>query len=116
MIYHITRKKDWETARKAGVYQGDTLDTEGFIHCSDEQQVLIVANSRFKGQTGLVLLVIDPDRVAPKIVRENLAGGDTLFPHIYGSLNLDAVLDVATFELGKNDFFDLPTINPDKLD
>jgi uncharacterized protein (DUF952 family) len=112
MIYHITSKIDWETARKTGAYRGDTLATEGFIHCSDEEQITTVANARFKGQAGLVLLCIDPIQVGPHIVRENLEGGQALFPHIYGPLNLDAVSNVVAFEPGENGLFELPNNMP----
>ena len=108
MIYHITPDQDWKAAREAGEYQGDTLTTEGFIHCSDENQVVGVANARFRGVTGLVLLCIDPEKVGPKIVRENLEGGQAYFPHIYGSLNLDAVDSVVAFPPGEDGLFDLP--------
>ena len=116
MIYHITRKTDWETARHTGAYQGDTLATEGFIHCSNAEQVVTVANARFRGQPDLVLLCINPEQVGPKIVSENLEGGQTLFPHIYGPLNLDAVLEVVAFVPAENGLFDLPVISPAKLE
>jgi uncharacterized protein (DUF952 family) len=113
MIYHITYKHVWDAARMEGEYQGDTLISEGFIHCSDEDQVVSVANTRFKGVTGLVLLCIDDARVRPKILRENLEGGHILFPHIYGPLNLDAVVRVENFHpAAKTGLFDLPTNLP----
>lgn len=81
---------------------------EGFIHCSTRKQVITVANARFRGQQGLVLLLIDTDKVKPEIVYENLEGGAQLFPHIYGKLNTDAVVEVATFKPGADDCFKLP--------
>jgi uncharacterized protein (DUF952 family) len=82
--------------------------TDGFIHCSTRDQVIKVANARFRGREGLVLLLIDTDRVGPEIVYENLEGGSELFPHIYGELNTDAVAEVASFEPGSDGFFELP--------
>lgn len=105
MIFHITRRTDWETALPTGMYHGDTLDTQGFIHCSTEEQVVRVANAIFRGQTGLVLLVIDPQKVQVEVkfeppihptTGEPESGGE-LFPHIYGALNTDAVIQVVDF-------------------
>ena len=83
--------------------------TDGFIHCSTRDQVIAVANARFRGQPGLILLLIDTDKVRPEIVYENLEGGADLFPHIYGELNTDAVGEVAPFEPGDDGYFQLPS-------
>ena len=64
-IFHIASAAAWATPGDA--YSGDTLESEGFIHCSTAAQVLDVAHARFRGRRGLVLLCIDPKRVAPKI-------------------------------------------------
>ena len=81
---------------------------EGFIHCSTRDQVIQVANARFRGQSGLVLLLIDSDKVTAEIIDENLEGGPQLFPHIYGELNTDAVAQVAEFAPDADGFFTLP--------
>lgn len=97
IIYHITRREQWDASQPGGVYRGDTLDTEGFIHCSTRAQVLSTAAAYFKGVRGLVLLEIDETRVHPEIHYEGTPGGKQ-FPHIYGPLNLDAVDRVLLFE------------------
>ena len=94
MICHITTVDHWEDAQRAGTYEGDTLATEGFIHCSTREQVAVVANARFRGREDLVVLHIDESRLSAPVKYENLEGGEELFPHIYGPLNLDAVGDV----------------------
>ena len=78
VIYHITRKTDWEMALAAGSYAADSLATEGFIHCSTAQQVIATANRLFKGRRDLMLLSIDTDRVNAEIRHENLEGGASL--------------------------------------
>lgn len=98
MILHITRRRDWEAARHAGRYAADSLSTEGFIHCSEPRQVTAVANARFRGQAGLVLLWIDPAKLAAPLRYENREGGVDLVPHVYGPIELDAVVKVTTFE------------------
>jgi uncharacterized protein (DUF952 family) len=97
-ILHITTRAAWESALSAGAYTTPTLESEGFIHCSEPRQVARVANARFRGRQGLVLLEIDPARVGPVIKHENTEGGAELFPHIYGPLNLDAVTRLLPFE------------------
>ena len=97
IILHIALRDAWDNAKASRSYQGDTLESEGFIHCSTPAQLIPVANFRFRGRTDLVLLGIDRARVTAAIRDENLEGGSTLFPHIYGPLNIDAVIDVFDF-------------------
>lgn len=96
-IFHIAAGEAWRHARAAGAYRGDSLEAEGFIHASTRLQVLEVANRLFRGRRGLVLLLIDETKVGSEIRRENLEGGEELYPHIHGPLNLDAVVDVLPF-------------------
>jgi uncharacterized protein (DUF952 family) len=90
-----------------GVYRGDTLDSQGFIHCSTFQQIIKVANAVFHAQEGLLLLCIATNKVQAEIRYES-AGGEELYPHIYGPLNLDAVVKAVDFEPAKNGNFVLP--------
>lgn len=105
-IFHIVPGEAWQQARSEGLYRGDTLESEGFIHCSLARQVVAVANARFRGQQGLVLLEIDAARVRSEIRYEG-ADGD-LFPHIYGPLNTDAVVTVYDFSPDADGQFRLP--------
>lgn len=109
-ILHISSRADWLSAQPSGNYEADSLSSQGFIHCSRADQVLGVVNSnnRFEGQNELLLLCIDPDQVVAEIRYENLEGGDNLFPHIYGPLNLDSVTDVLEFVRDNNGVFTLP--------
>ena len=106
-ILHITPRAAWEQARQTGAYRGDTLDSEGFIHCSTVAQVIGVANARFQGRTDLILLVIDTGRLTPALRWEAAEHGE-LFPHIYGPLNLEAVSKVFTMEPGADGRFAFP--------
>jgi uncharacterized protein (DUF952 family) len=100
-IYHIAAAADWERARRAGKYtmstRGRTLAEEGFIHASTAAQVALVANAFYRGAPDLLLLVIDPGRVAPEIRYEFVPGQAEPYPHIYGPLNLDAVVETQPF-------------------
>ena len=96
-IFHITARSAWERALTTGDYRPESLANEGFIHCSQFEQVVGTAQRYFAGHTDLVLLCIDPEAVNSEIRYE--AGRDsTLFPHIYGSLNLEAVVQVIAFD------------------
>jgi uncharacterized protein (DUF952 family) len=105
-ILHITRKADWSAALNAGAYSADSLATEGFIHCSTTEQVARTANKFYAGQSDLVLLHIDTDRLAAEL-RWEAADGD-MFPHIYGPLNLDAVQAITDFTPAANGLFHYP--------
>lgn len=94
MIYHITYKKDWEKALEAGTYESPSLTAEGFIHCSEEQQVDSTLERYYSGITGLVKLVIDPSRLKSQLIHEWSPSNTETFPHIYGPINVDAVLEV----------------------
>ena len=96
-ILHIAFASDWKAAQAAGEYRmstrGATLDDVGFIHCSFAEQVLAIGQFLYAGVgDDLVVLVVDTDRVPSEIRIENLDGGETLFPHIYGPLPVEAVL------------------------
>jgi len=105
MIVHICKRQDWDAAQENGFYTPDSLSESGFIHCSRPEQVVSVANEFYSKQSGLVLLWIDPGKVNAEI-RWEAATGLSLpgnqpstdnFPHIYGSLNLEAVSSVSDF-------------------
>ena len=96
------------TAKNIGTYRSNTLDSEGFIHCSTIAQVIGSANRFFKDQTDLVILKIDIDRVTPEIRYEG-ADANNLFPHIYGELNIDAVIGSIDLESNPDGSFTLPS-------
>ncbi|MCC6147362.1 MAG: DUF952 domain-containing protein [Anaerolineaceae bacterium] len=107
-VYHITTKETWQGAQPGGWYKPPAYATDKFIHCSTLQQVVPVAERLYAGQTGLVLLQIWTNRLAGRLVYENLEGGAVLYPHIYGALNLDAVSQVVPFQPGPDGHFALP--------
>ena len=106
IILHITQTAQWEQAKATGIYYNNTLDSEGFIHCSTIEQVEKTANTFFANQAGLVLLCIDSEKVQAEIKYE--AVGEQKFPHIYGMLNIDAVIDAITFPPNADGKFKLP--------
>ena len=95
VIYHITTKEEWTTAITNGFYEASSLATEGFIHCSTEQQVEVVLQRYFAGKTHLVKLTIDTAKLNAKLQYDFSPSINEAFPHIYGTINLDAVMDVS---------------------
>jgi glutathione S-transferase len=100
-IYHIAAAADWTRAQRDGQYtmstRGRTLAEEGFIHTSAAGQVALVANAFYQGEPDLLLLVIDPGLVAEEIRYEHVPGQAQPYPHIYGALNVDAVVQTRPF-------------------
>jgi uncharacterized protein (DUF952 family) len=118
-IYHITGGEAAAQARQSGEYRAESLESQGFIHFSQIHQVLGVANNFYTGQTGLVVLVVDTDRLkAPLKFEPPVHPGtpavdvpaDGLFPHLYGPLNFDAVLRVVDLPAGPRGDFELPPL------
>jgi uncharacterized protein (DUF952 family) len=119
MIYHITSRAAWKDARQRGDYRAESLETEGFIHCSTKSQVLPVAEKYYEGQRSLILLMIDPSLLSSDLKWEPPSGGTPppgvpegdLFPHIYGPINLDAVVKVVDLESDPNGKYNLPSLS-----
>lgn len=108
MIYHIASLEEWEKAKEVGSYSTNSLDKEGFIHCSDYDQILRVANDIFLGQKNLLILVIDESKLNAKVVREDLHNLNEKFPHVYGKIEMGSVISVRDFIPNEDGFFELP--------
>jgi len=94
IIYHITTKQDWSHAEAKGFYECSSLKEEGFIHCSEEQQVVGVLERYFAGKIDILKLAIDTDKLTSRYIFEWSPSAEDTFPHIYGPINLDAVIEV----------------------
>lgn len=114
MIYHICSKSRWEDGKARGVYEADTLEAEGFMHASTITQVVGVANAVFTGQSDLVFLVIDETRLTGELKYETASNGQD-YPHLYGSLNPDAVVWEIDFIAGTDGVFVLPDLSALRL-
>ena len=92
IIYHITTKKEWDTAVAQGFYEAASVAIESFMHCSTDKQVDGVLQRYFAGKTDLVKLTIDVSKVQARLQYDFSPSVNEMFPHIYGRLNLDAVI------------------------
>jgi uncharacterized protein (DUF952 family) len=70
------------------------------------QQVVRVANARFAGARDLVLLFVAVDRLGEARLRyePGEAGSSELFPHLYGPLEVNAVLRAVPLVEGPGGF------------
>ena len=116
MICHITTRDTWEAGQSVGEFRSPEFDQNGFIHCSTPEQVVLVANAFFRGQSNLVMLLIDPAvlkapvRWEPPHSTGRLPGFvlGSVFPHVYGSINVDAVTRVVPLVPSDTGSFKLP--------
>lgn len=100
MIFHLALRHDWEAALVRLQYPWSTRNVKvadsGFVHCSFDHQWLDVRHRFYDdvADEDLVLLAIDEGKVTHPLVVEQLSGTPEAFPHIYGELEIDAVVEV----------------------
>jgi uncharacterized protein (DUF952 family) len=104
-IFHVCAPAAAAAALAQGEYRAPSLGTEGFIHLAQAHQVRGVVDRYYEGQTGLVVLVVAPELLrvplrfeAPasmsRLAAAPAADASQLFPHLYGPLNSDAIVEV----------------------
>lgn len=112
IIYKICPESLWKEAEKAGVFTGAPIDAlDGYLHFSTEKQVRETAMRHFAGQDDLVLVAVASERLGEALRFETSRGGD-LFPHLYATLPLSAVLWVKPLPLGKDGQHIFPDLAP----
>ncbi len=104
IIYHITTTEAWQAAQNLREYKAQSLETEGFIHCSTKSQVAQVANTFYSHYQQLIVLCIDSEKLISKVKWEPpvhpqnntsfKVKNNELFPHVYGVINLDSVVKI----------------------
>ncbi|WP_035534495.1 DUF952 domain-containing protein [Haloglycomyces albus] len=115
LIWHVTRASDWHVAQDNGEYtvstKGISLAQQGFIHASLAHQVARVANVVHVDDNDLIVLGIDVARLGAPVKYEAPPDEDEEFPHIYGPLNLNAVVSVQPLLRGKDGRFSFAAEN-----
>ncbi len=94
-LFHLVARSSWQDAVARGEYRA-ALDRDGFIHLSTERQWPGARARFFAGVADLVLVVIDETRLRSPVRYERVDGDD--FPHLYGPLDLDAVIEVRALD------------------
>lgn len=111
-IYKICPASAWREAERQGIYRGSADDVrDGFIHFSLPSQVAETASKHFSGQVGLFLVAVDADALGPAL-RWEPSRNDELFPHLYGALDLGAVLGVQEMHARSDGTHDIPELVP----
>jgi uncharacterized protein (DUF952 family) len=100
VLVHLCSKDEWRSAQDDGEHRPDSLSANGFVHLSTPEQVHLPANRLYAGRTDLVLLRIDPTRLTAPVRWEPGVATDPdamLFPHLYGALPVEAVINVTQY-------------------
>jgi uncharacterized protein (DUF952 family) len=102
LIYKICTRALWEETERTGVFPGMPIDLrDGYIHLSSEHQNAGTIRKYFAGQTGLMMLTVDTDKLGAGELRwEKSTSGQRRgdFPHLYGALPLSAITEATPFD------------------
>jgi len=111
-LYKICPASLWREAERKGIFRGSEHDLrDGFIHFSTAGQVAETATRHFAGQDDLLLIAVEAASLGAALKWETSRGG-ALFPHLYGELDLNAVLTVAPLPLAAGGRHAIPPLDP----
>ena len=106
LVYHIVPRRAWEAA-PPGPYRADSLAAEGFIHCSNRDQVERVANLFYAAADDLLVLALDAGQLGDALRDEDVGTGER-FPHVYGPIDRGAIVEVLPLARGPGGGWRLP--------
>ena len=111
-IYKVCPASAWREAEREGVYRGSTDDLrDGFLHFSTASQVPETVQKHFFGQRALFLVEVDGDALGAAL-RWERSRNNELFPHLYGELDLGAVISVTNLNMRSDGYHDIPELEP----
>lgn len=91
--FKIFTADQWAQFVSDGVFNGAPVDlADGYIHLSAADQLQGTLDKHFAGQAGLVIAEIDLTGLGDNLKWEVSRGG-ALFPHVYGPLETETVLN-----------------------
>jgi uncharacterized protein (DUF952 family) len=92
VVYKILTTPQWQLLQSTGTFEGSPDDLrDGFIHLSTAEQLAGTLEKHFAGQSGLVCVSMRSRDLGTALRWEPSRGG-LLFPHLYSSLALSAVM------------------------
>lgn len=107
LLFHITTEEEWNEHKSNGNYEPESLESEGFIHCSGGHQINDTANHLFGDHDQILLLIIDVSSLGEEIKYEEAKDNSEKYPHIYGPLNTNAVIDKIVVTAEQDGSFDI---------
>ena len=93
LIYHIVTPEIWEKFKDENEYEAESLQSEGFIHCSYRNQLDDVLKRYYKDARKVLILHINPHLLKSELVAEPSTNRE-IYPHIYGKINKSAIVNV----------------------
>lgn len=105
-IYILCVPEAYHQALIQGEFITDSLATEGFIHASPAHQLNRVANAYFPAEAELLVLHVDVDALQSELRWEPSTNGE-LYPHLYGPLNLEAIIQTEAFHRQAHGAFEI---------
>lgn len=102
MILHCMKKSEWEKKKDKECWGQESIDANGFIHCSTIEYFWRVAPNFYNTAEEFVLVCIDEDKLKSEVKYEEWDNTGRCYPHIYGLVNNDAVVNVLPFLKGEN--------------
>ena len=91
------KKTTWEERKDKEYWGKRNIDTDGFIHCSTVEYFWRVAPIFNDIKEELVLVCIDESKLQSEVKYEDGDNCGRAYPHVYGLINNDAVIDVLPF-------------------
>ena len=102
VIYKVVSAQEWSVAKEQGEFRGAAIDlTDGYIHFSTAEQLRETVKKHFAGQTDLLLVGVEVDRLGDELKWEPSRGG-ALFPHLYAPLSIDSVVMTQDMPVGED--------------
>lgn len=92
LIYHVVKADEWEKKKKLEEYETESLDREGFIHCSFKYQLEdVIRRYISREKKKVIILHVNPFLLTSEIRIEPAINGE-FYPHVYGKINRSAVV------------------------
>lgn len=100
LIYHIVLPEVWEDFKDKEEYEAESLQAEGFIHCSFAEQIDDVLQRYYKDAEKVLILTLDTEKLSSKLINEPSTNNE-IYPHIYGKINKSAIVEVKDKEINR---------------